>query len=611
VFADVKNDLAKRNELQRLLQNKKLELAEVRDKTPLLSRIALFLHLSEGCIEYRRVRSEYRKMQKGIFHADYLIHTSFQNIFYPESFVFEPVMLHGEDFIQKKKIHKNLVPLNRNDVIDFLKQRKKSKTLSLNDYAKKLYIKSLPNDLALKSNTKYIADISSKVNMYGNNEWNRINLSGLDFTGVNISEASFSGSNLNKCIFRNADISNSNFECTLLEYAIFNNTKADGSNFQGSDFSRSSIDNSDFKGAKLDWSISSHSVFENVDLDFASAKNAIWQHIAITKCRMNNADFSNVDFRNSKFTEVEAKHSIFNKSNFIKSHFSSCDVSESLFNLANAKNTIWYHTIAVKVETRYSNYSGSKFSEKCQFKKADFSHSILDGIKSPRVNFAGAQMNYVKIGYGKFADSCFDNASLRFAELSNCVFSESSCKKADFTGAKLLNMRMMKSDMSKTDWNGSELRDSNFSQGDFSDANWKNTSIKDAILQGINNRRIKINDNTEIMDCKFKDLTGQFYHYDEDNFMDIMFIEQLKLNMENIQIADRLKAWGIFAFILKMTVNGYNMPSKEAHLLHDYRLRNMKELKKYIRKLKSEEHHGVDLNDFIGNNFLVRSEGNK
>ena len=50
---------------------------------------------------------------------------------------------------------------------------------------------------------------------------------------------------------------------------------------------------------------------------------------------------------------------------------------------------------------------------------------ILDGIKAPRANFANARMDYVKIGYGKFAEGRFDNVSMRFADLDSCVFSES------------------------------------------------------------------------------------------------------------------------------------------------------------------------------------------
>lgn len=606
VFADIKNDLAKKNEQQRLLHNKKIEFREVRKKTPLLSRMALFFHLTDNCREYRRVRSEYNKMLKGIFHNDHMIHTSLQNVFHPESFVFDPVLLKDEDFCSDKKIKKNLVSLNRRDVIEFLKKSKGSKKISINDFAQGVYTKSLPKGSAIDKNMKFIADISSKVNIFGNNEWNRINLSGLDFSGVDISEANFAGSNLNKCIFKNTNISYSNFESAVMDSAVFDKVDAVGSNFYNSDCSNSNISDSDFRESRFDWSNLKDSVFNNINLAFAKARNASWRQVCLTKCNMNNTDFSNVDFRRSKFVEVSAKHSLFNKSNFNNSSFSNCCVIGSLFNLVHALHTIWDQTNAKGIEARYSNYTGCKFSEKCQFENSDFSHSILDGIKAPRAHFSGAKMNYVKIGYGKFAESCFTGASLRFAELSSCVFSESSCKDIDFTGAKIFNIRMMKSMLSGSVWNGTELRDSNFSDSDFSDANWKNIIIKDTILEGINNRRIKINDNTEIIDCQFKDLTGQFYHYDEDNFMDIMFIEQLTLNMQNIQYAERLKRWGVLSFILKIIDSEYRIPNKEVRRLNNYKLRNKNELKKILRKLKTEDQHGVNLYKFICINSISR-----
>ena len=607
VFADIKNDVAKKNEQERLLHNKKIELSEVKNRTPLVSRIALFLHLADGSHEYKKIRGEFNKMQKGRFYSDNMIHTSFQNVFASKAFVFDPVLVKGESFYLEEKIEKKLVPLNRRDVIKFLEKHKKSKKLSLNEYAKKIYIKALPEGEALDKGVKIIADVSSKVNLFGNNEWHRVNLSGLDFSGTNISEANFSGSNLSKCIFKDAELSYSNFENALMEAVVFENAIAIESNFCNLDFSDSRIINSDFQKARLDWSVAKESIFEGVNLDFARVTNALWTHTSITKCSMNNADFRNVDFRRSKFVELTAKHTIFNKSNFNNSSFSNCCVSNSLFNYVQALHTIWDQTIAKKIEVRYSNYTGCKFSEKCQFENSDFSHSILDGIKAPRAHFAGVKMDYTKIGYGKFAESCFDSASLRFAELDSCVFSESSCKKVDFTGAKIFNILMMKSNLGKSVWNGSELRDSNFTHSNFSDANWKNIYIKDTILEDINNRRIQINDNTEIIDCQFQDLAGQFYHYDEDNFMDIMFIEQLSSNMINIQKAQRLAKWGMLSFILKMTDNEYRIPNKEVRRLNDYRLRNKNELKKYIRELENKESNGINLHKFISINDIAQN----
>lgn len=606
IFADIKNNLAKKNEQQRLLHNKKLEFNEVKSRTPLLSRIALFFQLTDSCHEYRRVQSEYRKMQKGIFHNDHMIHTSFQNIFHPESFVFEPVMLKGEDFYSNN--NRKLVALNRRDVIEFLKRSKKSKKFSLNDFAKELYIESLPKDVLVDKDIKIIADISSRVNVFGNNEWNRINLSGLDFSGTDISEANFAGTDLSKCTFKNVNISYSNFESTFLDSAIFDKTTANNSSFYNANLSNSSFKNSDFSKAKFDWSIVNSSIFKDVNLDYVKAVNSSWRKVSLSKCSINNADFCNSDFRLSNYIKVVAKHTLFNKSTFNKSHFVDCCFNNSLFNLVKSLHTIWDKTKAESIEVRYSNFTGCKISEKCCFENSDFSHSILDGIKAPRANFANSRMNYVKIGYGKFAEGCFDNVSMRFAELDSCVFSESKCKKLDFTGGTMFNVRMMKSDMSDSVWNGVEVRDSNFSGANFSGANWKNTNIRDTILERLNNHRVQINDNTEIIDCQFKDLTGQFYHYDEDNFMDIMFIEQLELNMKNIRNAERLMKWGVFAFILKMLISEYRIPSKEVKRLHNYRMRNKKELRKCLRKLKLEEYHGINIHEFISINSIVSQE---
>ena len=52
IFADIKNNLAKKNEQQRLFHNKKLELYEVRNRTPLISRVALFLNITDNPLNY-------------------------------------------------------------------------------------------------------------------------------------------------------------------------------------------------------------------------------------------------------------------------------------------------------------------------------------------------------------------------------------------------------------------------------------------------------------------------------------------------------------------------------------------------------------------------------
>jgi len=141
---------------------------------------------------------------------------------------------------------------------------------------------------------------------------------------------------------------------------------------------------------------------------------------------------------------------------------------------------------------------------------------------------------------------------------------------------------------------GAEVKDSDFSKVNFEDSNWRDLHIKDSIINNINNHRICINDNTEFINCVYKMLDGQFYHYDEDNFMDIMFIEQVEANLKRIANAETMRKLGFLSYALKLFSKGYNISNKEVKKLHTYKLHNKNELKKYLKKLLLEENHGQD-----------------
>jgi hypothetical protein len=141
---------------------------------------------------------------------------------------------------------------------------------------------------------------------------------------------------------------------------------------------------------------------------------------------------------------------------------------------------------------------------------------------------------------------------------------------------------------------GGEVKGSDFTKVNFEDSNWSDLHIKDSVLNNINNHRTRTNDNTEIIDCTYKNLDGQFHHYDEDNFMDIMFIKQFESNLKRIANAGMLRKIGILAFVFRIFSKKYNIPSKEVKRLYHYKLHNKNELKKYLKKLLLEESHGQD-----------------
>ena len=150
--------------------------------------------------------------------------------------------------------------------------------------------------------------------------------------------------------------------------------------------------------------------------------------------------------------------------------------------------------------------------------------------------------------------------------------SQSNGQKADFIGAKLFNVTMTGANLKGSTFVGAEVKDSDFSKVNFEDSNWRDLHIKDSIINNINNHRISINDNTEFINCTYKALDGQFYHYDEDNFMDIMFIEQFESNLKRVANAKMIRKLGFLSYALKLFSKGYNIPNKEVKKLHNYKL---------------------------------------
>lgn len=597
IYADIKNEIAKKNEQKRLIENKRLELRELRRKTPLLLQLGILFSLGHISFKYKKLRRELYKMQKGIFYTNHMIHTSFENIFRSESCIFDPILLKEEENFDTI-ITKKFMPISRQNLMDYLKKRKKSKNLSLNDFASELYLKAHPHHDKNDKTTRIIADLSSKINVFGNNEWNRIDLSGIDFSNADLSEVVFSGSNLRKCNFKDANLSRANFESTLLQDSIFDSSILTNSNFYYADLSNAHLANSDMNQARMDWSVADNAILSTVNLQNTRAPNAHWRNVKITNSNMDYSDFSGTDFRGSQFTKINCFHALFKRGYFKQVNFTDCNFNDSIFNHAHLALSIWDKCSAKCIEMMYSDLSEIKISESCDFEEANFSYSKLNGIKAPRARFAKTIMNHVKIDDGRLAASNLKGAIIRFAILDNCIFNESNCENVDFTGSKFNNLRMMKSKLNDSIFVSCSACESQFNKTNFENADCRNSKFKNSILDGINGNKIKVNHNTKIQDCSFKDLDGQLYHYDEDNFMDIIFIEQVIANTEKSARAEFLHKLGPFAPILRLTCSKYKISKGAVKRLHSITLSNQKENKKRIKKLLAENPPSKDAHKF-------------
>lgn len=584
IHADIKNEVAKTNERKRILDSKRLELDDISLSTPISLKILTYFGIENKPSMYQKVLTEFQEMERGIFHKKNIIHESFQNIFNSNLFVFDPLYTKWAN--HPKQLENKYFALTKNDVLDYLQQTAPG-DLSLNEFARTKYEATLPAGEKVSTNTKIIADLSSKINVFGNNEWLRLQLSGLNFSGRDLSEVNFSGSDLSECNFTDSNISNTNFECCDLKKSIFKNTKASDCNFFNADLSESIIDTTNFLRSDFSRSSATHILVEASDMRFTFCKNSIWSGAVIKNSQFDCSDVSKTNFSNSQFDTVSFTQSILNSAIISSTNCINCDFSNASMPSVKAKYTKWEKTNLSNIEAIKINFSGAIFSGNCSFENAHLKEGIFDGIKATTLDLRKATLDYTKLGFCKILGGNLEGTSMKFTDINSTTITESNCTKLDMTGARLFNVRLMNSTLTDSNFYGAEITDSNLSQANFSNANWQNLHIKSSILDHIENHRMMINDNTEIIDCTIHDINGQFYHHDEDDFMDIMFIEQQQSNQAKIQAAEKYEKLGvILSSIYRLFWNKSRLTSSEASRLCKVRRDNLAQLSNHLREIK-------------------------
>lgn len=585
IFADIKNKAAKINERKRILDNKRLELEEISLTTPISLKILPCLGIKNKFSIYQKVRAELKAMEKGRFSKENIIHESFQNIFNPETFVFDPLYKKWAKPPAQLKKNKYLT-LTKNDVLDYLHQTAPG-DMSLNAFAKVNYIKSLPPRKIINKNIQIIADLSSKINIFGNNEWLRLNLHGMDFSGRDLTEVNFCGSDLSGCNFTDSNITYANFECCLLKGAIFKNTIAHNGNFINADLSESTIDSSIFLRAIFSSSFATNLLIEASDLSFTCLSNAIWAGSIIKNSQFDGSEIRKTNFSKSQFDIVSFKQSILNKANITSLNGMNCDFSNAVMYGVKAMKTEWKRSNFKNVQAGEVNFTGAIFSNNCSFENAYLRGSIFDDIKATDLNLKKARLDYAKLGYCQITDGNLIGASMKFAEMGSTTITDSNCTRLDMTGAHLFKAKFMNSCLINSSFYGAEITDSTLLESNFTNANWQNLHIKYSILDHIENSKTTINDNTEIIDCKVHDINDQFYHYGEDNFINQMFIEQQQSNQAKIQIAEKFKKLGfIFPIVYRLFRNKKYLTSSEAKKLCKVRRKNIIQLSNRLNEIK-------------------------
>ncbi|WP_341750331.1 pentapeptide repeat-containing protein [Candidatus Tisiphia endosymbiont of Sialis lutaria] len=187
-YADIKSDLVRQKEQKELINSKTKEVSDAHANLGYKETAWAIGGRATGNKQYDRLVKELKLMveQKIFPRKDNVMHKTFQNIFGSESCIFDPAYVRGATKEQRDQ-ETQYVRLAREDIEKYLERRKADKDLSLNDFAKSKLEKS-----QIKAGARVIADCSSRVDTSTNNEWHdRVDLSGLDFSGADLRGAVF------------------------------------------------------------------------------------------------------------------------------------------------------------------------------------------------------------------------------------------------------------------------------------------------------------------------------------------------------------------------------------------------------------------------------------
>lgn len=247
-----------------------------------------------------------------------------------------------------------------------------------------------------------------------------------DFGGIMLSEANLSrinlsGANLSQAILSIANLSGANLSGANLSYAKMNVTRLSGANLVR---------------ANLEGAILNVANMIRANLSGANLKDA-----ALIRAEMIRANLSNAKLTGANLNAADLRESTLRQVDLTGANLNEADLRGSSLIAAILLN---------------ANLIGTDFS-KADLTGADLSHAELRHARLHRANLSGASLRGANL---RWAD--LSGANLRWADLSEAKLSGANLIGADLSCANLLNTSFVHADLTQTnliraDWEGADL----------------------------------------------------------------------------------------------------------------------------------------------------------
>jgi|GEM_PF-348829 len=302
---------------------------------------------------------------------------------------------------------------------------------------------------------------------FGENE-----LSGWDFSGQCLVDASLSGATVTGANFTNSDLTNTRLSRATLTGANFTNAIINGSfldstigftatqlystaSYKSKDLSRVCLSDNEMSG----WNFSGQNL-SGANLDGAMLVGADFVNANLTNawfCGGNYATLTDANFTNANLTNAYLRDAELGGANFTDAEIVGADLSSTIgFTATQLYSTASYKSKDLSgVRLSDNKMSGWNFSGQ-NLSGASLVGAMLVGADFVNANLTNAYMRGVRAGEAKFVE----------ADLTGADFYEANLLGVDFTSANLSSVTLTGANLTSAHLRGAKLGGANFTDAE-------------------------------------------------------------------------------------------------------------------------------------------------
>jgi uncharacterized protein YjbI with pentapeptide repeats len=490
-YADVKSDLVRQKEQKELIESKRRELDEAYKKLSYKQAAYQIGGYETGNPEYDQLNKELKVMteEKKFSRKNDAMHETFQNIFASEASSFDPAYVRGSSK-ERRDEKKMYVRVTRKLIEEYVNAVKNTPQLNLNDYVRVSCITS-EKDKKEAEGKLVIADCSSKAGV--NNEWfDRLDLSGLDFSKADLSGAVFAGSDLSGCKFHETNINEASFESAAMKSADFKNVTANNTNFFNCDLSNSTIDDSQFPHAFMARSNGQEIKVNRSNFDYANIKNGQWDEAKLTESTFQHANLEGLSLISAKLRQVQMQHAILDKAVLTECEIVESDLSNVFLREAKAQKAKFVNTVLQEIEAKKIDLTEVELDSFTKLDGANLEAAILRKIKAEGVSFVKANMDMVEAQQANLKEAVLTEANIRFADLTDAILEGTKAQGINASYSVLERVKAQKADFSNAIMMRIQGQQADFTEVNFTDCDLTRSKLQLAILEKVQAEKAKL-----------------------------------------------------------------------------------------------------------------------